>query len=379
MNQTIDIIGAGIGGLTTAIALKQKGFKVRIFEQAPTIKEVGAGIILPSNAFQVYKSLGLSASIMQQGFKIKSMNITNGFLKPLSKINLSYFEQKYSANNIAIHRAALQQILLQQLKPSELFLNHALQEINSHEQGCSLTFKQGHAIESDILIGADGIQSVVRQFLFPESRIRKANQLCWRGVVDFQLPAIYDAELNEVWGTKHRFGFVPISSKKVYWYALMDLDNATDVQTESLAKHFSSYHELVPTIISKTPTSSIHVSRISDLKPMSSWHKGRICLLGDAAHATTPNMGQGACQAIEDAYVLANCLEKYPCTVALEKYETLRLSKANGVIKNSWNIGQIAHLKNPIFRFLRNQTVRFMPKSVVQRKNEQLFYIPLSC
>ena len=128
----IDIIGAGIGGLTTAIALEQKGFETRIFEQAATIKPVGAGIILANNAMQVFEKLGLKEEIEAHGNHISSMNLTKPNLKPLSKVDLSYFEKKHGVQNTAIHRGTLQQILLNKLQSTEVHLNHRLNTVERH-------------------------------------------------------------------------------------------------------------------------------------------------------------------------------------------------------------------------------------------------------
>jgi len=174
----IDIIGAGIGGLTTAIALEQKGIKSRIFEQAEQIKEVGAGIILANNAMQVYEKLGLRKVIEKNGNPISSMNITKSNLKPLSKIDLSYFEQKHNTKNIAIHRGKLQQILIEKLKSTEIVLDHKLNSIVKNNNGYNLNFENGNQIQSSTVLGADGLNSIVRQNIFPNNRIRNANQIC---------------------------------------------------------------------------------------------------------------------------------------------------------------------------------------------------------
>ncbi len=131
----IDIIGAGIGGLTTAIALEQKGIKTRIFEQAKKMKPVGAGIILANNAMQVYEKSGLRNVIEENGNPIFSMNITNSNLIPLSKIDLAYFEQKHGTKNIAIHRGKLQQILIDKLKSTKINNNHKLTSIVENKNG----------------------------------------------------------------------------------------------------------------------------------------------------------------------------------------------------------------------------------------------------
>ena len=372
----IDIIGAGIGGLTTAIALEQKGIKTRIFEQTERIKPVGAGIILANNAMQVYEKLGLRKVIEENGNPISSMNITKSNLNPLSKIDLTYFEQKHNTKNIAIHRGILQQILLNKLKSTEINLNHKLTSIVENTNGYYLEFENGEQIQSSTVLGADGLNSIVRQNIFPNNSIRNANQICWRGVTEYELPAKFKNELNEAWGKSERFGFVQIAENKVYWYALKSFkNNKSKFSINDLEQYFSEFNSVVKDIIKSTKKEQINTAEISDLKPTSIWHKDNVCLIGDAAHATTPNMGQGACQAIEDAFVLSECLDKYEITQAFSKYQKLRLPKAHQVVKASWVLGKMAHISNPILIGLRNQMLRLTPSSINRKQNEQIFQL----
>ncbi len=373
---TIDIIGAGIGGLTTAIALEQKGINTRIFEQAEQIKPIGAGIILANNAMQVYEKLGLRKIIEENGNHISSMNITKPNLKPLSKIDLSYFEQKHHIKNIAIHRGKLQQILLGKLKSTKINLNHKLISINENKEGYSLDFESGNQIQSKVILGADGLNSIVRRNLFTNHRIRSANQLCWRGVTDYKLPTKFRNELNEAWGKLDRFGFVQIAESKVYWYALKSFKKSkTEFSIDDLSNYFQDYDLIVRDIIRSTKKEQIHTAEISDLKPSKVWYRKNVCLIGDAAHAATPNMGQGACQAIEDAFTLSECLDKYEINNAFAMYQKIRLPKAHQVVKTSWRIGKMAHQKNPILISLRNQMLRLSPSSINRRQNEQIFQL----
>ncbi|AMC10255.1 monooxygenase [Lutibacter profundi] len=372
----IDIIGAGIGGLTTAIALEQKGIKTRIFEQAERIKSVGAGIILANNAMQVYEKLGLRKVIEENGNPISSMNITKPNLNPLSKIDLTYFEQKHNIKNIAIHRGTLQQILLDKLNSTEIKLNHKLTSIVENTNGYYLEFENGEQIQSSTVLGADGLNSIVRQNIFPNNSIRNANQICWRGITEFELPIKFKNELNEAWGKSERFGFVQIAENKVYWYALKSFKkNKNEFSINDLEQYFSDYNSVIKDIIKSTKKEQINAAEISDLKPTNIWFKDNVCLIGDSAHATTPNMGQGACQAIEDAFVLSECLYKYGITKAFLEYQKLRLPKAHQVVKASWLVGKMAHLKNPILIGLRNQMLRLMPSSINRKQNEQIFQL----
>jgi len=372
---TIDIIGAGIGGLTTAIALEQKGIKIRVFEGAKQIKAVGAGIILANNAMQVYEKLGLRKIIEENGNPISSMNITKSNLKPLSKIDLSYFEQKHNIKNIAIHRGKLQQILIDRLN-TKIELKHKLISIDKKANAYSLKFENGKQIQSSTILGADGLNSIVRQNILPNNSIRNANQICWRGITDFNLPIKFRNELNEAWGKSERFGFVQIAENKVYWYALKSFKkNKNEFSINNLEQYFIDYNSVIKDIIKSTKKEQINTAEISDLKPTNIWHKENVCLIGDSAHATTPNMGQGACQAIEDAFVLSECIDKYEITKAFTEYQKLRLPKAHQVVKASWLVGKLAHLKNPLLIGLRNQMLRLTPSSVNRKQNEQIFQL----
>ncbi|SNZ00021.1 FAD-dependent monooxygenase [Flagellimonas pacifica] len=370
---TIDIIGAGIGGLTTAIALEKKGLKVRVFEQSPELKPIGAGIILANNAMQVYSKLELKEVIEQSGNAISSINITNANLKPISKVDLAYFEQKHKVQNIAIHRGKLQQVLADQLRSTKIYLNHKLTDIIQNNGQYQLFF-DGKEVSSQVVIGADGLNSVVRQKLFAGNSTRNANQLCWRGIANFDLPKTYTNELNEAWGKADRFGFVQIAPKKVYWYALKTKKaSMNEFDNAKIGTYFSNYTPLVKDIIAATQQDQIHTSDIIDLKPTAIWHKDNVCLLGDAAHAATPNMGQGACQAIEDAYVLSECLANGLPNQAFQKFQKVRMNKAHQVVKTSWRLGKLAHLSNPFLIAFRNFAMKMAPKAVNRKQTEQLF------
>lgn len=376
MGMTIDIIGGGIGGLTTAIALEKKGFKVRLFEQAKEIKPVGAGIILASNAMQVYQQFGLRESIEKLGHPISSLTITKPSLDPLSAVDLGYFEKKFNVKSVAIHRGKLQQLLLKTLKTTEVYLNSKLEHIVSKTNGNELIFSDGTTIKSDICIGADGLNSKVRSCVFPEVTIREANQLCWRGVTSINVLEQYDNMLNEAWGKGERFGFTKIDDEHVYWFALKTGAKINQFNTsQSIAAHFTSFHPVVRDIILSTSDEFIHQAQISDLKPIFNWHTRAIALLGDAAHAMTPNMGQGACQAIEDAYVISECLSMYSPKKAFKSYQKQRLSKAHYVVNTSWKIGQLAHLSNPILRSIRNFAFKVTPAFINRKQSERIFQL----
>jgi len=374
----MDIIGAGIGGLTTAIALQQKGISTRIFEQTPQFKPVGAGIVLANNAMQVYKKLGLAEEIAASGMRISTMHISTPQLETFSQIDLSYFEHKYQVKNIAIHRATLQEILLGHLKQEQIYLGYQLETITENEDGYILAFKNGEKLLSNQLLGADGIQSKVRNCLFTETTIRSSQQICWRGVTEFQLPERHQHIFTEAWGKGDRFGFVQIAPNQVYWYAVKTMEeDYTTYTTTEWPSLFKDYHPMAQELIAATPKETIHVAELEDLRPIKKWSKKGVCLLGDAAHATTPNMGQGACQAIEDAYILAECLEKMTYNKAFSEFQKIRMPKTKYVVDTSWQFGKMAHWQNSFAIGFRNQLLKMTPSIVNRMQIGKLFQLEM--
>jgi 2-polyprenyl-6-methoxyphenol hydroxylase-like FAD-dependent oxidoreductase len=374
MKTDISIIGAGIGGLTTALILKQKKIEVKIYEGSPAIKPVGAGIILANNAMQVMKKLGLQEKLEKVGNKLSCMKITDINLKPISVTDLSFFEQKYKVSNLAIHRGELQRILAETIGYEHINLSKRVLEIEKKDY-YNLTFDDGSSLETQTIIGADGIKSIIRNQLFEKTKIRNANQICWRGIAEIDLPKKYHNELNEAWGKGKRFGFVKISATKVYWYALINTPKQVDSQA-NLLNLFQEFHTDILNIIETTPSNQIIFSEITDLTPIKKWYQDNLCLIGDAAHATTPNLGQGACQAIEDAYILGKCLEEnHDMQEAFEAYNFRRIKKAHTIVNTSWQIGKLAEFDSDLGVWFRNKLMGLLPKSLNMRQMEMIFNI----
>ena len=371
---TIDIIGAGIGGLTTAIALRQKGFEVRIFERAAQLQPVGAGIVLAANAMQVFRELGIADALVARGCVLEQAYITDQDLTPLSTTNWQYLEQHYGVKTLGIQRGALQEVLLSQIPEACLHLDHALDTLTWTEEKAILKFSNGRTVESACVLGADGINSKVRQALYPESQYRKAQQCCWRGLAQMSLPAPHTNNLVEAWGEGIRFGFLPVDDQRVYWFAVETTSPKQELTPiPKLPQRFKGFAPLVGDLLAATPTDQIHEDHLRDLVPLPQWHQGVVGLLGDAAHAPTPNLGQGAGQAIEDARVLALCLSQHAKPqAAFAQFEALRRSKVDKIVRYSWMLGKVAHWKNPLARQLRRLLLRSTPQKAQQKQLDEL-------
>lgn len=374
MNKEITIIGAGICGLTTAIALGQKGIKVTVYEQVEELKAVGAGIWLQPNAVRVLDILGLEPKIKEAGSFINKMEITDAQLKPYKEITNSVVSDTYGNPTIGIHRAKLQDILLSKAQETaEIKFGHKYVSHQNIGDKIEITFKDT-SITTDILLGADGIHSGVRKSLFPQSEIRNSHQMCWRGVVNYSLPAELKNKGKEAWGNDIRFGFSEIDRQEnVYWFAVLKNESAK-LSPQELANRYTNFNPIVADIIRST--AYIHTAELTDLKRIETWSNGNICLLGDAAHATTPNMGQGAGQGIEDALYIAHFLSsEKDANSAFKSFERERRKKVDYIVNNSWTFGKLAHSK--VGRFFLTSIMRITPPSVMQNQMSKIYKVEL--
>ncbi len=371
----IIIIGGGIGGLCTAIALQNNGFDVTVYEKVKKLGEVGAGLTLWSNAIKVLRELGVADAVICAGSKVNSSQIraSNGAM--LYDAHMGEMEAQYGEPVVAIHRAALHEILINALNPNTLKLGIDFIKFEQNEKDVTVYFDNGESDTADLLIGADGIHSAVRKQMFPEIQLRYSGYTAWRGVVETENEAALGLT-SESWGRGARFGIVRVDRKRVYWFATRNQsmsEQATGEQKKSkLLNIFNKWHKPIDHLLDATPAEMILQNDICDIAPFASWTNGRVTLLGDAAHPTTPNMGQGACMAMESAYVLARALSEEPdYKSALKRYENERHERTAWITNTSWSIGKGGQVENPLVIGLRNFLVKITPAGAMQRNLHQ--------
>lgn len=378
MNNKILILGGGIAGLTTALALQQKNLDYTVFEAVPEIKTIGSGISLAGNAMKVLEQLQVAEHVKARGHIITSMIIQDEKGNYISALDTRKFTQEYGMYNVAIHRGALHEVLLGEILPARI--QTGKKAIDFYEKGNSvvLKFDDGTEAEGAAVIVADGIHSTIRKQLLPDSTPRYAGYTCWRGIVENNW-GIKDQAV-EAWGTTGRIGYVPIGDNKVYWFACKNApyrdERMKRLSREELKKNFERFANPVPQIIEQTPVDNFIWSDIIDLKPISKFAFNRIVLIGDAAHATTPNLGQGACLGIEDALAVAEVLEQLDNPVqAFEAFEQARLKRAHFIVNTSHRIGKVAQVENRFMAQLRNAFFRLLPESVNERQLKQVLNV----
>ena len=373
----ITIIGGGIAGLTTALTLRKLGFECELFERAKQLNEVGAGIWMQPNSLKVLDWLGLGDLVRDSGTLLNQVDITNAQLIPFKKTKQEVVQDEKGNRIVAIHRATLQKILFEAIPKENINLGYEFKSLEQKEHQVNLSFGEREVL-SDLVIGADGINSKVRESIFSNTSKRFSGQTCWRGISDIRLPYEFQNAGIESWGKKVRFGFSQVTENQVYWFAVSNAsqngtDNINTLKTE-LKNRFSDFNPLVLNIIENTKAEKIIRSDISDLKRLDKWHKDNVVLVGDAAHATTPNMGQGAGQGMEDAYYLANILAKHnQLEQALNLFESNRREKVDYVVNNSWRFGQMAH--SGFGQIVMKTIMKLTPDKVMKQQMNKLYSI----
>lgn len=361
----IAIIGGGIGGLTAALSLQQSGFHAEVFEQAPELLDVGAAIAIWSNAMRVLERLKLAEKIIEKSGVVKELcwMDQNGFL--LNRASIS--NQKPSA--VALRRSELQRTLRNALPPASIHLGHTLVGQKQHGEKMTVTFANGHSVEAGFMIGADGTHSRVRsQFLNDGEPIYRGYTI-WRGMSPQTLAAIPPATGIELYGRGKRFGIGPVGLGRTGWWASANTDNS-----DNLRDLFEGWYAPVIELIETTPPASVLKTIASDREPNKNWGAGRMTLLGDAIHPTTPDLGQGGCLAMEDAIVLTRCFEKYGASEdALRHYERHRYKRTAALTRYSRYYGSIGQWENIWARALRRTSLSLVPELLAQRLIQIVF------
>ena len=364
------IIGGGIGGLTAAIACGRLGIDAHVYERAPVLREVGAGIALSAAAVGVLDTLGLGSAVREQCSERLQGGLKNARGDTLFAISQDQFSRQLGSVAV-LHRAELLSMLTREIDPARIHLGCECVGFAQNGEGVTARFANGESAQGDVLIGADGLKSAIRAALLGDLRPRYAGYTAWRAVVDWD--GVRTLDIVETWGCGRRFGMVPMSRGRIYWFATHNTpEGQRDPPGESreiLSRLFRGWHDPIEALIAAAPESAILRNDIYDLDPLSQWVRDRVALLGDAAHPMTPNLGQGACQAIEDAAVLAACLHAHDNVApALLEYQRRRVPRASQFVKRSRSLGIVAQCENPLLCWVRDTATRLTPQWVATRQ-----------
>ena len=328
MTGRILVVGAGIAGLATARALARSGFAADVIERQPGWDEAGTGIYLPANAVRALRALGLEHPVMERAAVISRQRVSDDRGRLLVEVDLAELWDGIGPC-VALQRADLHAVLLEGAREVPLRMGAELRGLRVQRGALAVEFGDGTAGGYDLVIGADGIRSTVRRLAFgDDATARPVGQVGWRFLTDCP-PKI--TTWSVMLGHRTAFLMIPIGNGRVYCYCDV-LSSPGEDRHEDPDRLFSGYAEPVPTLLdSVREPDLVHRSTIEEVA-LDSWVRGRVVLVGDAAHATSPNMAEGAAMALEDGLVLAQCLRRHEAIpAALSEFEARRVPRTDWV------------------------------------------------
>jgi FAD-dependent urate hydroxylase len=349
------VIGAGIGGLTAGIALRQAGHEVAIYDKVRSLRPIGAGISLWSNGVKVMNALGLGEQMAKIGGRMDRMTYLTQTGEMLNDIPLQPLIDQVAQRPYPVARTALQQMLCDAFD-GELHLGQRCIGVKESAPAVTALFEDGTEVSGDVLIAADGVHSQLRTYVVGQP-IAASYQgyVNWNGLV----PIAPDLAPADTWviyvGNHQRASMMPVAHGQFYFFFDVPLPEHTEATPEQyraeLAQHFAGWAAPVQRLIERLDPLAVARLNIRDLGPINTYVRGRVALLGDSAHATCPDLGQGGAQAMEDAYVLSQCLQKAEQTsdvaAALGEYEAQRKERANGIVQKARSRSHTIHGIDP--------------------------------
>ncbi len=361
------IAGAGIGGLAAAIGLRRAGWQPVILERSSTPGGIGAGLSLWSNALDALDALGVGDAARSAG----TLQGGGGIRVPDGRWLLRGSGAAMDRGGVALlllHRAELHRELLAALPAGTVIPGATVTSVEHIGDEVVVGYDGPTGREEarcDLLVGADGVHSTVRQQVWPDAQAPVyAGFTAWRGITDE--PVDVEGHSAETWGAGAEFGVVPLADRRVYWFGTANLPQGTTFGDEraEVLRRFGHWHHPVTTVVRATTPSAVLHHDIHHLpRPLPRFSRGAVALLGDAAHAMTPNLGQGGCLALEDAVVLAGCLATDTDVArALVRYDEQRRPRAERLVAMAAQLGRIIQLENRAAVALRNLLVRVTPE-----------------
>ena len=361
MSELLDvaIVGGGIAGLTAAVAVERAGLSARVFEAAPRLRAGGGALLLWSNGLHALRPLGLADAVLGAGFSQERTDFRSWSGRLLGTLPVGEMSRRAGAPSILIQRADLLAVLLAAVGRSAVAFDHPCTGFVDERAGVQVFFAGGRSVRARCLVGADGLGSIVRRRLVGDDPPRDAHVHAWGGTVHLGRDLFRAGVGFSTIGRGRRVCVAPCSDGALYWYATacntpsgLSCDR---IDRRALLARFGDCHAPVPGLIAATPEDTMFETRVRDRPPAEVWGRGRVTLLGDAVHPATPDLAQGACQAMEGAVILARALaEDGDVEGALRRYEAQRKLRAAWVTNLSWIATTQSMRAHPLFCLARD-------------------------
>ncbi|BDE12076.1 FAD-dependent oxidoreductase [Mycobacterium kiyosense] len=364
------MVGAGIAGLAVASGLQRAGWDVSVLERAADSQPAPAGLSIFGNGFRALDELGLGSAV--RAISADEPPYTkSGIRKPNGRFLVTFAPTTYQ-NLRAVDRTELHAAMLATLRAGSVHWGQRVAEAGTD----GVHTDDGHHAEADLIVGADGIRSRVRASLPQDRPTRRSGYGVWRAITARPVPV---GAGGETWGSGQRFGLVPLKDGRVYWFAVVtSARNETGAAAlDEVRSLFGGWHEPIAELIDATEPEAVHYTHSEELDgPLRSYVHGRTVLIGDAAHAMSPNLGQGANQALEDAATLCALLapvqDRTEIEPALHRYDRLRRPRTQRIARESHNIGIAGQWSNPVLVWCRKTGMTLAPNWVFSRRTTRL-------
>jgi len=372
------IAGGGLGGLAAAVALRQAGMEVVVCEKGPELREIGSGLSVWPNATRALKEMGLLEATLERSAVLEGFELRSARGAVLSGVS---FTRPGRPPALCIHRADLLAVLKEAVPPECVRVGHELESFEDDGAQLRARFGNGASIEGDALVGADGIRSRARELILGDGEPDYRGYHAWRGIAPVCHPGRRGMG-TEFWGRGRRFGIEPMAGGRAFWYATQNSSRAALgnrlAWKDEVRQAFAGWAREVTELIEATSQDAILKHDIEDRPVLRRFGRGRATLLGDAAHLTTPNLGQGACLAIEDAVVLAGVLKGCADVErALREYESKRYKRARFVVTESRRIGWMGQFEGRLTAALRDVMLRAIPRVMNEWQHQRYFSVGL--
>ena len=356
------IVGAGIGGLAAAIALRDAGWQVQVVEQAASPRELGFALALAPNALAALDELGLRNAVVPRGIEVKTFEVRRPDGRVMKRVDL----QGDAIQSVVLLRPALHGTLLEQLGAAPLLLGRRVAHVRPAGSGAGVVLDDGTRLEADAVIGADGVASTVRQALHPdEGPPRPSGYHALRGISYDAGDRLGTADAAVYLGDGVEIGFARASAAAVYWYISLVDAFAAPTPAAVLAACLRGLDPSAVAIARATKAEDLRADRLFYRDPIAAWGRGGVTLLGDAAHPVLPHTAQGAALALEDAVALGLALRGPDTEAGLRRYERVRAARSRKVVRAGPRIAMMTTTRSGARRLLRDALVRLTPASAL--------------
>ncbi|WPO97793.1 FAD-dependent urate hydroxylase HpxO [Pseudomonas sp. HR96] len=348
----IVIIGAGIGGLTAGIALQQRGHRVRLFDRVAQLTPAGAALSIWPNGVQVMQRLGLADALKAASGEMTAMSYSTPQGEQLTRFSLQPLYASVGQRACPVARTALQQILLDACGEHNVALGVSCESVEPSAGGMRVTLSDGQQLQADLVIAADGTHSRLRNYVSERQVQREyCGYVNWNGRVDIADDLAPANDWAQFVGDNQRVSLMPMGNGQFYFFFDVPLPAGTANRREAyqteLREHFRGWAQPVQRLIDRLDPTSVSRVEIHDMPPLASFVRERVVLLGDAAHPMAPDLGQGGCQAMEDAWVLAECLSTLDVGSALQRYDAERVERTAQIMRRARQRSDVTHGRAP--------------------------------